>query len=146
MADASIFTHVLHAAADSTIGPTLSPLKRYDQIVDGTRNILDLATAKGARRILLTSSGAIYDPQPADLAAIPEDWPGSPHLAEHLYALMGEQLGLETVVARLQILGQPDPGAAPQPLGAGYPQSPAAARPQLWLWMGQKGPRSQAEP
>ena len=30
------FTHVLHAATDSTLGPTLNPLQRYDQIVDGT--------------------------------------------------------------------------------------------------------------
>jgi len=107
------FTHVLHAATDSTIGPRLTPLQRYDQIVDGTRNILDLAVATGARRFLLTSSGAIYGPQPADLAAIPEDWPGSPPLAEpstaygqakraaeHFCALVGEQHGLEIVVAR----------------------------------------------
>ncbi|MEB3353745.1 MAG: NAD(P)-dependent oxidoreductase, partial [Cyanobacteriota bacterium] len=107
------FTHVLHAATDSTIGPSLTPLQRYDQIVEGTRNILDLAVATGARRFLLTSSGGIYGPQPAHLAAIPEDWPGSPPLAEpstaysqakraaeHLCALVGEQHGLETVVAR----------------------------------------------
>lgn len=107
------FTHVLHAATDSTIGPSLSPLHRYNQIVDGTRNILDLAVATGARRFLFTSSGAIYGPQPADLAAIPENWPGSPPLteastaygqakraAEHLCALYGAQYGLETVVAR----------------------------------------------
>lgn len=107
------FTHVLHAAADATIGPSLTPLQRYDQIVDGTRNILDLAIATGARRFLLTSSGGIYGPQPADLDAIPEDWSGSPPLdepstaysqakrvAEHLCALVGEQHGLEIVVAR----------------------------------------------
>jgi len=107
------FTHVLHAATESTIGPSLTPLQRYDQIVEGTRNILDLAVSTGARRFLLTSSGAIYGPQPADLAAIPEDWRGSPNLAkpstaygqakraaEHLCALIGEQHGLETVVAR----------------------------------------------
>ncbi len=76
------FTHVMHAATESTIGPSLTPLQSYDQIVEGTRNILDLAVATGARRFLLTSSGAIYGPQPADLASIPEDWPGSPPLAE----------------------------------------------------------------
>jgi len=107
------FTHVLHAATDSTIGPNLTLLQRYDQIVDGTRNILDLAVATGARRFLLTSSGAIYGPQPADLDAIPEEWSGSPSLiesstvygqakraAEHLCTLVGEQHGLETLVAR----------------------------------------------
>jgi len=107
------FTHILHAATESTIGPSLTPLQRYDQIVDGTRNILDLAVATGARRFLLTSSGAIYGPQPADLATIPEDWLGSPPLAEpstaygqakraaeHLCALFSEQHGIETVIAR----------------------------------------------
>ena len=115
------FTHVLHAATDSTMGPTLTPLQRYDQIVDGTRNILDLAVATSARRFLFTSSGAIYGPQPADLAAIPEDWPGSPPLAEastaygqakraaeHLCSLVGEQHGLETVVARCFAFVGPD--------------------------------------
>ena len=115
------FTHVLHAATDSTIGPSLTPLQRYEQIVDGTRNILDLAVATGARRFLLTSSGAIYGPQPADLTGIPEDWPGSPPLsdpssaygqakrtAEHLCALIGEQYGMETVVARCFAFVGPD--------------------------------------
>lgn len=39
------FTHVLHAATESNIGTSLTPLQRYDQIVEGTRNILDLAVA-----------------------------------------------------------------------------------------------------
>jgi dTDP-glucose 4,6-dehydratase len=115
------FTHVLHAATDSTIGPSLTPLQRFDQIVEGTRNILDLTVATGAHHFLLTSSGAIYGPQPADLAAIPEEWPGSPPLAdpstaygqakraaEHLCALVGEQHGLETVVARCFAFVGPD--------------------------------------
>jgi dTDP-glucose 4,6-dehydratase len=76
------FTHVLHAATDSTIGPSLTPLQRYDQIVDGTINLLDLAVATGANRFLLTSSDVIYGPQPADLVVIPEAWPGSPPLAK----------------------------------------------------------------
>ena len=115
------FTHVLHGATETTIGPSLTPLQRYKQIVDGTRNILDLAVATGARRFLLTSSGAIYGPQTADLAAIPEDWPGSPPLAEpntaygqakraaeHLCALVGEHHGLETIVARCFAFVGPD--------------------------------------
>lgn len=107
------FSHVLHAATDSTLGPSLSPLQRFQQIVEGTTNILDVAVATGARRFLLTSSGGIYGPQPSDLEAIPEDWPGSPPMndpgmaysqakraAEHLCALYREAHGLETVIAR----------------------------------------------
>lgn len=107
------FSHVLHAATDSTLGPSLSPLQRFQQIMEGTTNILDLAVATGARRFLLTSSGGIYGPQPSDLEAIPEDWGGSPPMdvpstaysqakraAEHLCALYREAYGLETVIAR----------------------------------------------
>lgn len=115
------FTHVLHAATDSTLGPSLTPLERFNQIVDGTRHILDLAVATGATRFLLTSSGGIYGPQPADLDAIPEDWPGSPALdvaataysqakraAEHLCALYHDAHGLQTVIARCFAFVGPD--------------------------------------
>jgi len=107
------FTHVLHAATDSTIGPSLTPLQCFDQIVDGTRNILDLASATGARRFLLTSSGAVYGPQPPDIGVIPENWAGCPSLAqpttaygqgkrvaEHLCALYREAHGLEIIITR----------------------------------------------
>lgn len=115
------FSHVLHAATESTLGPQLSPLQRYQQIHDGTINILDLAVASGARRFLLTSSGGIYGPQPADLEDLPEDWPGSPSLddpataysqakrsAEHLCTLYQEAHGLETVIARCFAFVGPD--------------------------------------
>lgn len=115
------FTYVLHAATDSTIGPSLAPLRRFQQIVDGTTNILDVAVATGALRFLLTSSGGIYGPQPSELAAIPEDWLGSPSMndpgtaysqakraAEHLCALYREAYGLETVIARCFAFVGPD--------------------------------------
>lgn len=115
------FTHVLHAAADSTAGARLQPLQRFHQILDGTTNVLDLAVATGAKRFLFTSSGAIYGPQPAALTGFPEDWPGSPALAEpataygqakraaeHLCALYREAHGLETVIARCFAFVGPD--------------------------------------
>jgi UDP-glucuronate decarboxylase len=107
------FTHVLHAATDSTTGPMLTPTQRYDQIVNGTRNILELAVASGASRFLLTSSGGVYGPQPQDMEHIPEEYLGMPdplnpsnaysiakRSAEHLCALYQDQHGLETVIAR----------------------------------------------
>lgn len=107
------FTHVLHAATDSTSGPQLTPHQRFDQIVTGTKNVLDLAVASGASRFLLTSSGGVYGPQPTSLELIPEDYLGMPdplnpsnaysvakRCAEHLCALYKDQYGLETVIAR----------------------------------------------
>jgi UDP-glucuronate decarboxylase len=110
---ATPYAGILHAAADSTHGDRLSPLERYDQIVIGTRNMLNFAVANGAKRFLLTSSGGVYGRQPAHLERIPEDYMGMPdpmspasaygvakRAAEHLCALYAERHGLEVVVAR----------------------------------------------
>jgi UDP-glucuronate decarboxylase len=107
------FTHVLHAAADSTLGPSLSPKERFDQALSGTRNVLELSVACGATRFLLTSSGGAYGTQPACMQAISETYNGMPdplnpanaysvakRQTEHLCALYGHQYGIETVVAR----------------------------------------------
>lgn len=107
------YTHILHAATDSTFGPQLTPLQRYDQIVDGTRNILNFAVAQKVKRVLLTSSGGVYGAQPAEMAQMPESYNGMPdplnphhaysvakRSAEHLCALYRENYGLDTVIAR----------------------------------------------
>lgn len=115
------FTHILHAATESTLGPNLSPRTRFQQIYDGTRNVLDLAVSSTAKRFLLTSSGAIYGAQPHDLDALRED--SAIHLsvnsadhaygvgklaAEHLCALYADEFGLETIVARCFAFMGPD--------------------------------------
>lgn len=115
------FTHVLHAATESTIGPQLTPITRFQQIVEGTRNLLDLAVSCQAKRFLLTSSGAVYGPQPAHLERVDETWLGSPdplnpanaygmgkRMAEHLCALYAQAHGLEIVVARCFAFVGPD--------------------------------------
>jgi UDP-glucuronate decarboxylase len=115
------FTHILHAATDSTLGPQMTPLTRYQQIVDGTRHLLDYAVAVGARRFLLTSSGGIYGPQPPEVDALAEDWSGSPDLrnpanayslgkraAEHLCVLYQDAFGLEVIIARCFAFVGPD--------------------------------------
>ena len=107
------FSHVLHAATDSTAGPQLTPLERYTQIVEGTRNVLELACSVGASRFLLTSSGGVYGTQPSWMDKIQEDYLGMPdplnavhvygvakRTAEHLCVLYQQRSGLETVIAR----------------------------------------------
>lgn len=115
------FTHIIHAAADSTLGPTLTPLQRHDQIIEGTRNLLDFAVGCKAERFLYTSSGGVYGIQPAQMDRITEDWLGMPDPlnpdmaygvakrgAEHLCALYRHAHGLETVVARCFTFAGPD--------------------------------------
>ena len=107
------FQFILHAASDSTDSAGFTPLQTYQQIVDGTENMLKFAASRGAQRFLLTSSGGAYGPQPTDMTAIPETYNGMPdpfnpanaygvakRQAEHLCAQYGNQYGIETVVAR----------------------------------------------
>lgn len=107
------YTHILHAATDSTFGPKLCPLERYVQIVEGTRNLLDFAVKHEVPRFLLTSSGGVYGSQPHDMLNIPENYHGMPdplnpqntysvakRCAEHLCSLYREHHGLDTVIAR----------------------------------------------
>jgi UDP-glucuronate decarboxylase len=115
------FSHVLHAAADSTNGPKMRLLDRYDQIVMGTRNALDFALRAGASRFLLTSSGDVYGAQPAEMESLSESYCGMPDAmvaentygiakrqAEHLCALYANSSGLGVVVARCFTFVGPD--------------------------------------
>ena len=115
------FTHILHAATDSTSGPLLRPIDRFAQIAKGTSNILDLAISTGVKKFLLTSSGGIYGFQPDHLEAIPEDWLCAPPLddiysaysqgkrvAEHLCALYRHEYELQIVIARCFSFVGPD--------------------------------------
>ena len=68
---------IIHAATDSggqQVNSTPEELRAA--IVDGTRHTLRFAAATGARRLLYTSSGAVYGPQPSALTHIPEDYAG----------------------------------------------------------------------
>lgn len=107
------YTHVIHAATESTNGLLLAPLARYEQIVHGTENMLKFAVTVGAKRFLLTSSGAVYGPQPLDISAIPESYNGLPdpllvsnaygvgkRAAEHLCALYSNAYSFDVVIAR----------------------------------------------
>lgn len=73
------FDVIIHAAtaASATLN-TSAPREMLETIVHGTERALEFADRAGARRLLLTSSGAVYGPQPPSLDAIPEDYPGGP--------------------------------------------------------------------
>jgi dTDP-glucose 4,6-dehydratase len=73
------FTHVVHAASDSSpLRDQDSRRRLFDTTVVGTRRALEFARVSGARRFLFTSSGAIYGRQPADLDLTSEDYSGGP--------------------------------------------------------------------
>ena len=108
------FSHIIHAATEASAKLNEEePLLMLDTIVAGTRRSLEFARQCGARRFLLTSSGAVYGRQPADLAHVAEDYRGAPdamdgrssygqgkRMAEHLCALYAGRDGIEATIAR----------------------------------------------
>lgn len=107
------FPYIIHAATESVARETHGATATFAAIVEGTRHCLAFARACGAERFLLTSSGAVYGPQPAELSHIPETYRGAPdpmsagaaygegkRAAELLCALAAEDFGLECMIAR----------------------------------------------
>lgn len=105
------FTHVLHAATDSAVVPSASEV--VDTIVQGTARVLELATRAKTRKLLFTSSGAVYGKQPSELTHISEEYTGAPdplslssgygtakRLAELQCALAAHERGLDAKIAR----------------------------------------------
>ena len=109
--ESSSCTDVIHAAADTHGVAEKAEWSR--QIIEGTRSVLDWAVASGARRFLLTSSGAIYGPQPAALDRLSEDHAMAPspllvssvygqskRMAEQLCAIYADSYPIEPVIGR----------------------------------------------
>jgi nucleoside-diphosphate-sugar epimerase len=73
------FHYVIHAATDSSLKrPREEPLEMLTTILGGTERTLEFASRCGARKFLLTSSGAVYGRQPAEMTHLPESFLGAP--------------------------------------------------------------------
>jgi nucleoside-diphosphate-sugar epimerase len=120
---------VIHAAADTH--ETSDDIIWVEQIVTGTRRMLDLAVRFGASRFLFVSSGAIYGPQPASLACMSETYGGAPdttllsstygqakRTAEQLCTIFQHRHGLNTLTARcFSFVGEHVPLHGPYAIG-----------------------------
>jgi dTDP-glucose 4,6-dehydratase len=108
------FTYVIHAATEASAKQALEePLQMLTTIVDGTERVLDFAARHGAKKFLLTSSGAVYGKQPSQITHIPEDYFGGPdpldpasvyaegkRISEQMCALQSRASALECKIAR----------------------------------------------
>jgi dTDP-glucose 4,6-dehydratase len=101
------FTHVIHAATAASAQLNADhPGEMLDAIVGGTRRVLEFAAEKCVRRMLFTSSGAVYGPQPAALTHVPEDYSGPVEQPPSAYAegkRQAEALCAETTRARPEL-------------------------------------------
>jgi nucleoside-diphosphate-sugar epimerase len=73
------FGYVIHAATEASAKQAAEePLEMLTTILAGTQRTLEFAAECGARKFLLTSSGAVYGPQPAEMIHVPESYRGAP--------------------------------------------------------------------
>ncbi len=107
-------THVLHAATDSGGQQTGRPsYELAEAILGGTRRTLEFALATGAKRLLYTSTGAVYGRSSSTETHIPETSRAAPdplllqssydeakRMCEHLCVAYTHGSGLEAVIAR----------------------------------------------
>jgi nucleoside-diphosphate-sugar epimerase len=104
-------TDFVHAAGETHSG--MDKILWTEQIIGGTASALDWAESAGARRFLLTSSGAVYGPQPPTINRLVETFNGGPpptdissvygqakRVAEQLCTVFSSSRCLQTIIAR----------------------------------------------
>lgn len=108
------YGHIIHAATEARERQAVqAPLEMLSTIITGTERVLEFASSCGARKFLLTSSGAVYGRQPAELTHVPESYAGAPdqldptnvyaegkRISELLCSLYHKRTGLECKIAR----------------------------------------------
>lgn len=103
---------VIHAATDTLGAAHANPLRIFDTILKGARQVLDLAVRSGAKRVLFTGTGAQYGkldfghPVPethtfaCDSALATSAYAEAKRAQETLAALYADQFGLEVIMTR----------------------------------------------
>ena len=108
------FPFVIHAATEASVKLNEeAPHEMLDTIIGGMRRVLDFAAQAGTKKLLLTSSGAVYGRQPPELTHITEDYAGAPdpllpgsaygigkRVSEHMCVVAGRRFGFEPKIAR----------------------------------------------
>ena len=85
------YDEIIHAATAAVT--TMADDEMTSTIVEGTRHVLEFANSSRARKILLTSSGAVYGPQ---VAPVGEDAPCNPVTAYGKGKLEAERMCVES--------------------------------------------------
>jgi nucleoside-diphosphate-sugar epimerase len=108
------YRYIIHAATEASAKQASDrPLEMFSSIIAGTEHTFEFAATHGTRKFLLTSSGAVYGKQPADITHVPESYQGAPdsldaasvysegkRAAELLSAIYGANSSIQCKIAR----------------------------------------------
>ncbi|PPS21347.1 NAD-dependent epimerase/dehydratase family protein [Brachyspira murdochii] len=73
------YDYIIHAAAPASEKlERENPLEMYSIILDGTKNIINIASKMNVKKLLFTSSGAIYGEQYESIKSFKENYYGNP--------------------------------------------------------------------
>ncbi|MFC7419981.1 NAD-dependent epimerase/dehydratase family protein [Iodobacter arcticus] len=64
---------IIHAATDTSLAVQADGLSLFNSMINGGRNILDIAVKSGAKKVLMIGSGAQYGAQPEEQPLFLED-------------------------------------------------------------------------
>jgi nucleoside-diphosphate-sugar epimerase len=98
------FSHLIHGAVyQSPAGTTENPLCVVNEMLQGTKRVLEFCVKAKVRKTLMISTGAVYGPSPSSLVKIHESFlesidPSVPSSAYHHVRRMMELLGVLYVV------------------------------------------------
>lgn len=109
------FPLIIHAATEAYVAPDLKrPASTLDRDLATTRRVLEMARMQRTRRLLFTSSGAVYGKQLPEMSHVPENYPGGPYptdtssaygqgkrISEYYCACYSQVYGFEATIARL---------------------------------------------
>ena len=109
-----LFSFVIHAATEASFKLNDErPDEMLDAIIAGTKRVLEFSAQARVKKLLLTSSGAVYGRQPSELTHVPEEYLGAPdpllpssaygegkRVSEHLCVVHAKKHGNEVKIAR----------------------------------------------
>jgi nucleoside-diphosphate-sugar epimerase len=103
---------IIHAATKTTATPDGDdPLDMFSTIIAGTERTLRFAAECKAEKFLLTSSGAVYGRQPADMTHVPESYMGAPNSCDPA-SVYGEGKRASELLCALHQKGAREKGSA----------------------------------
>lgn len=93
------FPFIVHAATEAVVQQSADEV--LSTIVDGTQRALEFAKARGAKRFLLTSSGAVYGRQPPEMTHLPETYVPAPEAVDAVNAYSEGKRRAEALCAEM---------------------------------------------